>query len=67
MLACLMKGTLLACTQSRRGAGRAVEAQPSGRCCTRPLQMLLFFAGMLIRWTDIPNYWRWFSYIDVLR
>lgn len=29
--------------------------------------MLLFFAGMLIRWTDIPKYWKWFSIIDVLR
>ncbi|KAI3436016.1 hypothetical protein D9Q98_002073 [Chlorella vulgaris] len=28
---------------------------------------LLFFAGCLIRWDDIPNYWRWYSYIDVLR
>jgi ABC-type multidrug transport system permease subunit len=29
--------------------------------------MLLFFAGCLIRWTNIPNYWKWFGYIDVLR
>ncbi|KAL4428045.1 hypothetical protein ABPG75_002134 [Micractinium tetrahymenae] len=29
--------------------------------------MLLFFAGMLIRWADIPKYWRWFSLVDVLR
>ncbi|EFN50715.1 hypothetical protein CHLNCDRAFT_142571 [Chlorella variabilis] len=28
---------------------------------------LLFFAGCLIRWEDIPNYWKWFGYIDVLR
>lgn len=28
---------------------------------------LLFFAGCLIRWSDIPNYWKWFGYIDVLR
>jgi hypothetical protein len=23
------------------------------------VQTLLFFAGCLIRWDDIPNYWRW--------
>lgn len=31
------------------------------------MQALLFFAGCLIRWEDIPNYWKWFGYIDVLR
>lgn len=29
--------------------------------------LLLFFAGLLIRFSDIPKYWVWFSYIDVLR
>ncbi|PSC74385.1 P-loop containing nucleoside triphosphate hydrolase isoform B [Micractinium conductrix] len=28
---------------------------------------LLFFAGFLLRFDDIPNYWKWYSYIDVLR
>ena len=28
---------------------------------------LLFFAGCLIRWVDIPAYWQWYAYIDVLR
>jgi len=28
---------------------------------------LLFFAGFLIRFNDIPNYWRWFSYLNFLR
>jgi hypothetical protein len=28
---------------------------------------LLFFAGFLIRFDKIPNYWKWYSYIDVLR
>lgn len=31
------------------------------------MQSLLFFAGCLIRWVDIPAYWKWFAYIDVLR
>ena len=30
-------------------------------------QTLLFFAGCLIRFDQIPNYWKWYSYIDVLR
>ena len=30
-------------------------------------QTLLFFAGFLLRFDDIPNYWKWYSYIDVLR
>lgn len=29
--------------------------------------MLLFFAGLLLRWSQIPWYWRWFGYIDFLR
>ena len=29
--------------------------------------MLLFFTGLLLRWVDIPKYWRWFSYINFLR
>lgn len=28
---------------------------------------LLFFAGFLIRFKDIPNYWRWYSYLNFLR
>ena len=37
--------------------------------CSSParLQTLLFFAGCLIRFEQIPNYWKWYSYIDVLR
>ena len=27
----------------------------------------LFFAGFLLRWTDIPPWWQWYGYIDVLR
>ena len=30
-------------------------------------QTLLFFAGFLIRFSQIPKYWQWYSYIDVLR
>jgi hypothetical protein len=30
-------------------------------------QTLLFFAGFLVRWTDIPNYWKWYAYLDVMR
>ncbi|GAB4821435.1 hypothetical protein N2152v2_008481 [Parachlorella kessleri] len=29
--------------------------------------MLLFFTGLLLRWDDIPKYWRWFSYINFLK
>ncbi|GAB4821434.1 hypothetical protein N2152v2_008480 [Parachlorella kessleri] len=28
---------------------------------------LLFFTGCLLRWVDIPNYWRWYAYINFLR
>ncbi|KAL4421764.1 hypothetical protein ABPG77_009747 [Micractinium sp. CCAP 211/92] len=28
---------------------------------------LLFFSGFLIRFDAIPNYWKWYAYIDVLR
>lgn len=28
---------------------------------------LLFFAGFLFRFDDIPDYWQWYSYIDLLR
>ena len=28
---------------------------------------LLFFAGFLFRFDDIPLYWRWYAYIDFLR
>ena len=28
---------------------------------------LLFFAGLLIRWDDIPPWWQWYGYIDFLR
>ena len=28
---------------------------------------LLFFTGCLLRWVDIPSYWRWYSYINFLR
>ncbi|PRW20409.1 P-loop containing nucleoside triphosphate hydrolase [Chlorella sorokiniana] len=28
---------------------------------------LLFFSGFLIRFEKIPNYWKWYAYIDVLR
>jgi hypothetical protein len=28
---------------------------------------LLFFGGFLIRYEDIPNYWKWYSYIDFLK
>eukprot|EP00195_Chlamydomonas_chlamydogama_P009759 CAMPEP_0202901782 /NCGR_PEP_ID=MMETSP1392-20130828/14649_1 /ASSEMBLY_ACC=CAM_ASM_000868 /TAXON_ID=225041 /ORGANISM="Chlamydomonas chlamydogama, Strain SAG 11-48b" /LENGTH=615 /DNA_ID=CAMNT_0049588397 /DNA_START=85 /DNA_END=1932 /DNA_ORIENTATION=+ len=28
---------------------------------------LLFFAGFLFRLDDIPNYWKWYSYIDFMR
>ena len=27
---------------------------------------LLFFAGFLLRWGDIPKYWQWYGYIDFL-
>lgn len=30
-------------------------------------QTLLFFAGFLIRFSSIPDYWKWYAYIDVLR
>lgn len=28
---------------------------------------LLFFAGFLLRWDDIPKWWQWYGYIDFLR
>jgi ABC-type multidrug transport system permease subunit len=28
---------------------------------------LLFFSGFLIRYDDIPNYWKWYSFIDFLK
>lgn len=28
---------------------------------------LLFFAGFLLRWDDIPVWWKWYGYIDFLR
>lgn len=28
---------------------------------------LLFFAGFLMRFADMPAYWKWYSYIDFLR
>ena len=28
---------------------------------------LLFFAGFLLRWADIPVWWKWYGYIDFLR
>lgn len=28
---------------------------------------LLFFAGMLLRWDQMPKYWQWYGYIDFLR
>lgn len=28
---------------------------------------LLFFAGQLMRWDDIPEYWRWYAYLDFIR
>lgn len=28
---------------------------------------LLFFAGFLFRFDDIPKYWQWYSYLDFLR
>ena len=28
---------------------------------------LLFFAGFLLRWSDIPKWWQWYGYIDFLR
>ena len=28
---------------------------------------LLFFAGLLYRWSDIPKWWQWYGYIDFLR
>lgn len=28
---------------------------------------LLFFAGFLLRWVDIPKWWQWYGYIDFLR
>lgn len=28
---------------------------------------LLFFAGFLLRWEDIPKWWQWYGYIDFLR
>ncbi|CAK0787534.1 hypothetical protein CVIRNUC_010754 [Coccomyxa viridis] len=28
---------------------------------------LLFFAGFLLRYPNIPNYWKWYSYIDFLK
>ena len=28
---------------------------------------LLFFVGLLIRFPDIPQYWRWFTYLNPLR
>ena len=28
---------------------------------------LLFFSGFLFRFSDIPQYWRWYAYIDFLR
>ena len=28
---------------------------------------LLFFAGFLMRYHDMPAYWKWYSYIDFLR
>ena len=32
------------------------------------LQMtLLFFCGFLIRISDIPAYWKWYSYLDLVR
>ena len=31
------------------------------------LQTLMFFAGFLIRFSQIPKYWQWYGYIDVLR
>ena len=39
------------------------------QCCALSvyLQTLLFFAGFLIRFDQIPKYWQWYSYIDVLR
>lgn len=29
--------------------------------------MLLFFGGQLIRFVDMPVYWRWFSEIDFVK
>jgi ATP-binding cassette, subfamily G (WHITE), member 2 len=28
---------------------------------------LLFFAGFLFRFDDMPSYWQWYSYINFLR
>lgn len=28
---------------------------------------LLFFVGLLMRWSDIPKWWQWYGYIDFLR
>lgn len=28
---------------------------------------LLFFAGLLIRVDEMPEYWKWYSYIDFVR
>ena len=27
----------------------------------------LFFTGLLLRWDDIPKYWRWLAYINFMR
>jgi hypothetical protein len=28
---------------------------------------LLFFAGFLLRWSQIPKWWQWYAYLDFLR
>jgi ABC-2 type transporter len=39
----------------------------SRRAVPRPQVTLLFFAGLLFRFDDMPGYWQWYAYLDFLR
>ena len=35
--------------------------------CLQYMTANLFFTGLLLRWDDIPKYWRWLAYINFMR
>jgi ABC-2 type transporter len=35
--------------------------------CSLTQVSLLFFSGFLFRFDDIPGWWQWYAYLDVLR